>query len=162
MNTGNESFSMPLLTEQQVLTRHEETCQLVWRNRAIVFGIALAVVVSTYFFSGHAPKVVLCAFVYVFVVAVIVWLMVDLEDAFIEPRSPWMPDSCCNQLSELCESTPELIPYRDQVRALGRRFTVEEFGRMRDWTPARYAREHLQRDEAEYVRLYGRPRPAEK
>ncbi|MBK3780262.1 hypothetical protein G3A43_08325 [Paraburkholderia aspalathi] len=77
---------------------------------------------------------------------------------FYAPSSPWLPDADAGALATLCERNRGLVQYRDQVRALGRRFSRAESAAMFEWAHVHVASIH--RANEGYERLYGHPYPA--
>jgi hypothetical protein len=71
----------------------------------------------------------------------------------------WLQSTDCDELADLCEQNPGLVPYRDQVLALGRRFTRGEYEAMSAWVAKQQAKaaraEADARANAGCKRLYG-------
>ncbi|MBK3780263.1 hypothetical protein G3A43_08330 [Paraburkholderia aspalathi] len=148
---------MPLLSKEQIFTRHAKTCLRVKQTRALTLGVILFVLLLTYFFSHDDMQQVLVVASLIGCAALFLSIILDLDDYYFAPESAWMPESQCDELATLCENFPGLITYRDRVRALERPFSLDEFEGMRFWANSRHAMYPKHR--ADYARLYGREYP---
>jgi hypothetical protein len=161
-------FSMRLLDEA-VINRRRRIGGLV-RGMLVLAGFAAAAWAAGRGLSrGHAPvgplnwvMLVVHSSACGLLGAVVFWLafvrpLISLLHLVAEDYD-WLAESECLELAELCEKTPGLVAYRDQVRAANRRFTSGESDAMFSWASEQeYLRQAAEetRARAGCQRLYG-------
>ena len=156
-SVNHDVFSMPLRTEDEII-RH---CRKV---RGAFWMLIIALTVALHWLPpGHTTGgMTVLLRVMCFGVGVVgIKAIFDLIPALRAHRYDWLSPSKCDAMADLCDENPGLVPYRDRVRAEGRKFTTGEYDSMRIWvgrqkTDAVYA-ERVARERAACQRLYGVP-----
>jgi len=154
-------FSTPLLalSEQQIERRRR------WATVGLAaFRILLAVGIAVWPLSGATTP---CDQVLFWFFKGASWLVINAISTsvlqFFPAANPttyqWLPEDKCEAMAQHCEKYDILLGYRDQVRALGRRFTTGERIAMAEWADACQFADKLAAEEsrkrAACQRLYG-------
>jgi hypothetical protein len=151
----NGVFLLPMRSEDEILARHRARVRRVKCNWGYVIGgllvVAMVLLALKTSMSDTVEGVALLNILFSSILLGTNWL----DAYFFWPETAWVRESDWDELATLCENTPGLIPFRDAIRASGRRFGYEEAEAMVTWA------ESQPRGKADpvraYERLYGRP-----
>lgn len=150
-------FTGRVLTEMQINNRRKLA-------HCVLGAVVTAMAVGTFFFPLTGPGVPLMVTA-ALKAAVLLGGSLIIADIFMLVPAlglvhyEWLKPTDCYTLAELCEKHPSLAAYRDQVRALNRRFTYGEFEAMKVWADSRRANANAAKKEVinseACKRLYG-------
>lgn len=154
-SVNHDVFSMPLRTEDEIIRRCRKVRGLYW-----LLLIALMAALPWMPAGQTTGWTTVLLRVMAFTVGLYVTKGIfELVPALRAHQYDWLSRSKCDSLADLCDENPGLVPYRDRVRAEGRRFTRGEYDNMRKWVGqqdvARLKAEHAARERAACQRLYG-------
>ncbi|MBK3780264.1 hypothetical protein G3A43_08335 [Paraburkholderia aspalathi] len=150
-------FGMELLAEK-VIDRRRTRARKAYGVTVLVLAVGIFSLSSP---NPNIPEVI-TGFLKVVMLLACCALVADIFMKFPKLQATnyeWLLSSNCDELAELCERNPGLVPYRDQVRSLNRRFTFGEYTAMKSWVDEQREQaikaDEAARERVACQRLYG-------